>query len=92
MKVDPNTGGAVPVLSGTDLVAAVPGLDGVAQIEVEDFSCVPGTDMGPSTWAPLVRRLRAILDDDRDMAGIVVTHGTGLLLSLIHISEPTRPY
>ena len=89
MKVDLNTGGAVPVLSGTDLVAAVPGLDGVARIEVEDFSCVPGTDMGPSTWAPLVRRLRAILDDDGDLAGIVVTHGTGLLDEAAYFADLT---
>lgn len=40
---------------------------------------IPGTDMGPSTWTPLVRRLRAIFDGDPDLAGVVVTHGTGLL-------------
>ena len=78
MKVDPITGGAVPALSGADLVAAVPGLDGAARVEVEEFSRVPGVDMGPSTWTPLVRRLRAIFDGDPDLAGIVVTHGTGL--------------
>ena len=61
MKVDPITGGAVPVLSGADLVAAVPGLDRVARVEVEEFSRVPGVDMGPSTWTPLVRRLRSAL-------------------------------
>lgn len=79
MKVDPNTGGAVPALSGADLVAAVSGLGGAARVEVEEFSRVPGTDMGPSTWTPLVRRLRAIFEGDPDLAGIVVTHGTGLL-------------
>jgi L-asparaginase len=79
MKVDPATGGAVPALSGEDLVATVPGLDGAARVEVEEFLRIPGTDMGPSTWVPLVRRLRAIFDGDRDLAGIVVTHGTGLL-------------
>ncbi|MEK6593606.1 MAG: asparaginase [Pseudomonadota bacterium] len=78
MKLDPNTGGAVPALSGADLVATVPGLGDAAHVEVEEFSCVPGVDMGPSTWAPLVRRLRAIFDSDPDLAGIVVTHGTGL--------------
>jgi len=79
MKVDPKTGGAVPALSGEDLVAAVPGLEGAARVEVEEFLRLPGTDMGPSTWAPLVRRLKAIFDGDPCLAGIVVTHGTGLL-------------
>ena len=79
MKVDPQTGGAVPALSGQDLVATVPGLGNAAGVEVEEFMRLPGTDMGPSTWAPLVRRLRAIFDGDPDLAGVVVTHGTGLL-------------
>ncbi len=79
MKVDPKTGGAVPALSGEDLVASVPGLGGAARVEVEEFMRRPGTDMGPSTWTPLVRRLKAIFDGDPNLAGIVVTHGTGLL-------------
>ncbi len=79
MKVDPKTGGAVPALSGEDLVATVPGLGGAAHVEVEEFMRLPGTDMGPSTWAPLVRRLKAVFDGAPDLAGIVVTHGTGLL-------------
>lgn len=79
MKVDPRTGGAVPALSGEDLVATVPGLARAARVEVEDFMRLPGTDMGPSTWTSLVHRLRAIFDQDRDLGGIVVTHGTGLL-------------
>ena len=71
MKVDPKTGGAVPALSGEDLVATVPGLDGAARIEVEEFLRLPGTDMGPSTWALLVRRLWAVFDGDPGLAGIV---------------------
>ncbi len=79
MKVDPKTGGAMPALSGEDLVAPVPGLSGVARVEVEEFMRVPGTDMGPATWAPLVGRLRTLFDGDPDLSGIVVTHGTGML-------------
>ena len=79
MKVDPRTGGAVPALSGEDLVATVRGLDRAARVQVEEFLRLPGTDMGPSTWAPLVRRLKAIFAGDPGLAGIVVTHGTGLL-------------
>ncbi|MCC6531812.1 MAG: asparaginase [Burkholderiales bacterium] len=78
MKVDPISGGAVPALSGEDLIATVPALSSAARIEVEDFMCLPGTDMGPTTWRPLVHRLRQIFDEDGDLSGIVVTHGTGL--------------
>lgn len=79
MKVDPKTGGAVPALSGADLVSAVPGLANVAQVEVEEFSKMPGTDMGPARWTALAHKLRSIFKEDPDVAGIVVTHGTGLL-------------
>ena len=79
MKIDPETGGAVPALSGDDLVATVPGLDGAADVEVEDVSKLPGTDMSASTWTPLVHRIRTIFYEDPDLAGIVVTHGTGVM-------------
>ena len=71
MKVDPASGGAVPALSGEDLVGTVPGLDRAARVEVEEFARLPGTDMGPSTWAPLVRRLQAVFDGAADLAGSV---------------------
>ena len=37
-KTDPKTGAAVPAVSGTDLVAAVPGLKDLANIGILDFS------------------------------------------------------
>ena len=35
-----------------------------------------------------------LVDDERELADMVATilHGAGFALSLIHISEPTRPY
>ena len=38
MKLDPSVGAAVPAFGAADIVAQVPGLDAVAEIEVEDFS------------------------------------------------------
>ena len=37
MKVDPKIGGLVPAVSGEDLVAAVPGLKDIADVEVVNF-------------------------------------------------------
>ena len=39
-KTDPHTGGAVPAVSGKELVAAVPGLSGVADISVHQLCII----------------------------------------------------
>jgi L-asparaginase len=65
---------AVPVLAGEQLIAAVPGLDDVADIGVSSFRLVPGAHL-------TLADLRALADEvDRRLTagadGIVVTQGT----------------
>lgn len=74
MTVD-ETGAPVPALSGEDLVAAVPALADLADIEVVEFSNVPSPYMGPDLWPGLARRVQEQLADP-DVEGVVVTHGT----------------
>lgn len=74
-KIDPKTGGAVPALSGADLVSAVPGLAKLANIGVLDLSDIDSSQMTPALWA----RLSVAVDRSlarEDIAGAVVTHGT----------------
>ncbi len=74
-KVDPKTGGAVPALSGADLLEAVPSLSKVANIKVTNFSNIDSSQMTPELWARLSKTVDKILEDP-DIKGAVITHGT----------------
>ncbi|MBW3019613.1 asparaginase [Candidatus Woesearchaeota archaeon] len=68
-------GGAVPAVSGKDLVSAVPGLARLAKIQVVQFSNIDSSHMTPELWYNLSKLVDHILGDP-DVAGVVVTHGT----------------
>lgn len=78
MKIDPETGGPVPALSGEDLVSAVPELKDLAQIRVVEFSNIPSDYMGPDRWPDLSRTVDEQLGDPA-VAGVIITHGTDTL-------------
>lgn len=78
MRVDPLTGGAVPALSGEEILERVDGLSEIAEFEAINFSLLPGPHVMPATMMELAARVREQLDDER-IAGIVVTHGTDTL-------------
>src|SRR6185503_11495283 len=75
MKLDPLLGAAVPAFGGADILAQAPGLESVAEIEVEDFSRLPGPHVTPEQMWRLARRAAAWLDRP-DIEGPVITHGT----------------
>lgn len=75
---DPVKGGYVPVLSAEDLVAAVPAVKEIAQIQAEQISNIPSTDMTPEIWLRLAARVNELLAKP-EITGIVVTHGTDTL-------------
>ncbi len=74
MKFDP-VKGVVPAVSGEDLVAAVPGLDKVCDVEVREFANIPSPHMTPELMFDLSAMIRKALAEP-DVAGAVVTHGT----------------
>jgi L-asparaginase len=78
MRFDPATGGAVPALSGEEIIAQVPGLDEIADFDVIDFGKWPGPHVTPSRMMELARAAREKLADE-SVAGAVVTHGTDTL-------------
>jgi L-asparaginase len=75
MKLDPATGAAVPAMGAADILEQVPGLDAIADIEVEDFSRLPGPHVTPEQMWRLARRSAAWLERP-DIDGLVITHGT----------------
>ncbi len=77
-KHDPAKGGYVPALSGEDLVAAVPAIQKIAQIRVEQISNVGSPNMTPEIWLRLAERANSLLAKN-EITGIVVTHGTNTL-------------
>jgi len=68
-------GGFTSSLPGEQLVAAVPGLDQVARIEVQNVVNVGSTNMTPALWLEVSRRANAALLRP-EVAGVLVTHGT----------------
>jgi len=68
-------GGYTSNLTGEQLVAAVPGLDQVARIEVQNVANVGSTNMTPALWLEVSRRAGAALGRP-EVAGVLVTHGT----------------
>lgn len=82
-------------LSGEALLAALPGLDTVAEITVEQFSNVGSSQITPEHWLGLSRRIAGLYASDSGLAGVVVTHGTDTMeetawfLHLVH--DDDRP-
>jgi L-asparaginase len=78
MRHDSALGGAVPALSGRDILAAARGVEAVADVEVDDFGSFPGPHMSPTRmWALRARVLEHL--DREDIEGVVITHGTDTL-------------
>ena len=77
-RFDPKIGALAPAVTGEDLVRAVPGLDKIATVEVEQVANIESADMTPEIWRTLSTRANALLAMS-EVSGIVVTHGTDTL-------------
>ncbi len=78
MQIDPRTGGAIPSLSGKEIIARVPGLDEIADFEVRDFARLAGPHMTPSLMMELADQVKTEIVRP-ETAGAVITHGTDTL-------------
>jgi L-asparaginase len=78
MRHDPTAGGAVPSLRGKDILALAPGIDELADLEVDDWGAYPGPHMTIERMWALRQRIAEHLAR-REVEGIVVTHGTDSL-------------
>jgi L-asparaginase len=77
-RQNPLKGGYEAVLTGEDLVAAVPAIRKVADVRVEQILNISSSDMNPEIWMRLAGRVNDLLAMP-DLAGVVVTHGTNTL-------------
>ncbi len=66
-------------LTAAQIIASVPELSRHATVEAEQFSNVASTRITPAQWVALARRIDAVLRARPELAGVVVTHGTGRL-------------
>jgi L-asparaginase len=73
-RFDPAIGALAPVVTGADLVRAVPDLDKVASVEVEQVANIGSYDMTPEVWRTLSKRANDLLALN-NVTGVVVTHG-----------------
>jgi len=78
MRIDPATGGAIPMLSGEEIIAQVPGLDQIAEYDLINFDRLPGPHWTPQRMLELAAAIKEKLTDER-IVGAVVTHGTDTL-------------
>jgi L-asparaginase len=78
MRHDAAAGGAVPSLTGRDILALAPGIDRLAKLDVDDWGAYPGPHMTIERMWMLRQRIVEQLDRP-DVEGIVVTHGTDSL-------------
>jgi L-asparaginase len=78
MQVDPVAGGNVPTLDGAGILARVPGLESIAEIEVIDLGRTPASHF---TFGQLFRIADAVrlAASDPGIDGIVIVQGTDVL-------------
>lgn len=86
MRYDPALGGAVPAVSGTELLEMVPGIGEVASIELVEFSNVPSCHLTPAMMFELCHVVQNTLDRS-DIDGAVVTHGTDALEETAYMAD-----
>jgi L-asparaginase len=78
MRMDPITGGAIPALTGEEIIALVPGLESIADFDLIDFALLPGPHMTPARMMELAAAVKKKLPDEK-ICGAVITHGTDTL-------------
>ena len=76
-------------LSPDELVALVPHLADLAEVETEEFANIASSAVALDQWLRLARRINAVFREDRDLAGIVVTSGTDTLEELAYFLHLT---
>ena len=67
------------ILEVEALLARVPEVARVAEVVPIPFSAVPSTAVSPKDWLALVQAIHRVADEQPDIVGVLVTHGTASL-------------
>jgi L-asparaginase len=86
MRYDPELGGAVPAISGEELVRMAPGVAQVAELQLIEFSNIPSCHLTPLTMFQLCALIRDTLARD-GVDGVVVTHGTDAIEETAYMAD-----
>jgi L-asparaginase len=78
MKIDENTGGAIPYFHGDELLDMIPEAGTNANILMYEFGMFPGPHMTPELMLQLSQKVKEYANSD-NIDGIIVTHGTDTL-------------
>ncbi len=89
MQADAALGGAVPRLTGEQIIATVPGIEQAAQVEVVEFGRFPGPHMTIERMWELRSAILAAIDGGAE--GIVVTHGTDTIEETAYLLDRSLP-
>ena len=85
---DPETGAKRPAVSGKELVAGVPGLADVADVEVEEVAALSSWNLTPDHMLAVARRAGEALARPQ-VEGVVVTHGTDTVEETAFLTDLT---
>ncbi|MCZ7555391.1 MAG: asparaginase [Bacteroidia bacterium] len=78
MTIDPASGGAVPSLSGEQILGKMADVRALADMRCIEYGKYPGPHVTPSMMLDIARIAQAEADRD-DVAGVIITHGTDTL-------------
>ena len=88
MRIDPQTGGAVPRYSGDELIKKIPEASKLVNITCFDFGNYPGPHMSPQLMLNLSFTIREQIAEN-NYEGVIVTHGTDTLEETAYLLDLT---
>ncbi|MBU1613673.1 asparaginase [Patescibacteria group bacterium] len=78
MKIDEETGGAIPFYQGNQIIEMIPEAGVLANISTYEYGMFPGPHMTPERMFELALKTQELIDDEK-IDGIIITHGTDTL-------------